>query len=107
MALRVVAQGGDTRVAAVHLDGGAHRAGLSAGDVVVALNGLRVNHTSLMERISRVAPGETVELHAFRRDELMVFSAVAQPPREEVAELVLLEDLEPAVALRRKAWLGA
>ncbi len=54
----------------------AQAAGLSAADVVVAANGLRVNGASLEKLVASHAPGDVLQLHAFRRDELMEFRVV-------------------------------
>lgn len=66
--------GSDCKLSSVHENGAAHRAGLSAGDLLVAIDGLRVTTTNLETLLSRYAVGSTVEVHAFRRDELMTFS---------------------------------
>lgn len=47
-----------------------HRAGLSAGDVIIAVNGIRTDAGLLEKHLSRYCPGDRVTLHAFRRDEL-------------------------------------
>ncbi len=73
--------GSDCKLSAVHENGAAHLAGLSAGDVLVAVDGLRVTAANLDNLLSRYAVGSTVEIHAFRRDELMTFSAVLQGDR--------------------------
>jgi predicted metalloprotease with PDZ domain len=53
-------------------DGGtAQAAGLSAGDVIVALNGLQVSNSHFEARIKRIGVGKQAKVHAFRRDELM------------------------------------
>ncbi len=43
---------------------------MSAGDVLVAIDGLRVTGSNLDGLLSRYLPGAKVEVHAFRRDEL-------------------------------------
>ena len=73
--------GSDCKLSAVHENGAAHLAGLSAGDVLVAVDGLRVTAANLDSLLSRYAVGSTVEIHAFRRDELMTFSAILQGDR--------------------------
>jgi len=67
--------GNDCKLTQVHEGGAAHRAGLSAGDIVVALDGLRVAGApgSLDAMLARYKVGDTVNVHAFRRDELMTF----------------------------------
>jgi predicted metalloprotease with PDZ domain len=53
------------------IEGGtAQAAGLSAGDVIVALEGVRVTSKTLDKRLAARKPGEVVTVHAFRRDEL-------------------------------------
>ena len=59
------------------LDGGAAQAaGLSAGDVLVAIDGLRAS--DLERQLARHRPGDSVRLHAFRRDELLAFDVIVQ-----------------------------
>jgi predicted metalloprotease with PDZ domain len=64
----------------VHEDGAAHRAGLSAGDIVIAIDGLRVNGnpSNLDQLLARYRVDDTVSVHAFRRDELMSFDVRLQ-----------------------------
>jgi len=91
------------------LDGGAAQAaGLSAGDRLIALDGLQLPTDKLAERIARVPAGETVSVHAFRRDELMTFELTPLPAPADTATLWLLPEdgLAPAVLARRQAWLG-
>jgi predicted metalloprotease with PDZ domain len=75
--------GGGARLTNVHEGGPAHQAGLSAGDVIIALDGLRVNGNpaNLDTLLSRYSVGDTVAVHAFRRDELMIFEVQLQGDR--------------------------
>ena len=105
---RVVRDGGDCRLANVYEDGAAHRAGLSANDLLVAINGLRVAATNaglnLETLLARYRSGDTVEVHAFRRDELMRFDVRLTP--DAAACTRLRADAKPAVAARlRQRWL--
>ncbi|WP_024301731.1 M61 family metallopeptidase [Pseudogulbenkiania sp. MAI-1] len=70
------------------LDGGAaQQAGLSGGDVVVAID--RLKASDLDKALARFQPGETVKLHAFRRDELMTFNVRLQAAPADTCRLVL------------------
>jgi predicted metalloprotease with PDZ domain len=51
-------------------DGPAYRAGVIAGDEIVAVNGRRVSASQFDELIGKLQPGDTVNLHVIRRDEL-------------------------------------
>jgi predicted metalloprotease with PDZ domain len=83
----------DCKLTSVHENGAAHLAGLSAGDLLVAIDGLRVTATNLESLLSRYGVDSTVEVHAFRRDELMTFSMTLQGDR--VPGITL--SLDPAV----------
>ena len=85
--------------------GGGQDAGLSEGDVVIALNGLKCG-ANLVKQLADRPPGETVTLHAFRRGVLMTFEATLKSPPDTVVYLELLEDADEAALARRQAWLG-
>ncbi|SMC25813.1 Predicted metalloprotease, contains C-terminal PDZ domain [Andreprevotia lacus DSM 23236] len=75
---KLAAEAGGIKLTQV-LDGGAARAaGLSAGDVLVAWDGLRVSMGNLDALLGGTPAGSTVEIHAFRRDELIVRKLVVQ-----------------------------
>lgn len=81
--------GNDCKLSSVHEGGAAHRAGLSAGDLLVAIDGLRVTATNVETLLSRYGVGTNIELHVFRRDELMCFKARLQGDRVPVIGLAL------------------
>jgi predicted metalloprotease with PDZ domain len=104
LGIRTRTNGNEINISHVLDDGSAQRAGLSAGDVLVAVDDLRVTSSNLEELLSRHRAGEHVRLHAFRRDELMLFDVtLAAPPRDTVT-LTVLEDHSHDKA--RRAWLG-
>ncbi|GAB3415669.1 M61 family metallopeptidase [Massilia agilis] len=74
---------GGARLTGVHEGGPAHRAGLSAGDILIALDGIRVtgNPSNLDTLLARYKVGDKVTVHAFRRDELMSFEVSLQGDR--------------------------
>jgi predicted metalloprotease with PDZ domain len=89
-------------------DGGAaQRAGLSAGDAIVAVDGLRVSGSNLEQRIAAYGPGEQVVVLAFRRDELMAFDVSLQASPIDTCVLSLREKSLANMAARRAAWLSA
>ena len=74
---------GRVELASVLNGGPAHTAGLSAHDQLVAINGLRISDPKDVEQSLRSCrPGQAVDVHVFRRDELRAFTvhpAPAQP----------------------------
>jgi predicted metalloprotease with PDZ domain len=96
--------GADCKLTQVHEGGAAHAAGLSAGDLLVALDRLRVNGNpaNLEALLGRYRVGDSVEVHAFRRDELMTFNVILQGERVAAITLeVLGGDKQPAPKLKR------
>lgn len=73
LGIKVQQAEGGAQLQFVFAEGPAQRAGLSAGDLVIAVDGLRVSAVSLEKAVSARRPGEVLEVHAFRRDELMQF----------------------------------
>lgn len=98
------AAAGGTKLIRTFVGGPAQQAGLSAGDLIIAVDGLRPPGTAVDE-IAKRTPGGTVEVHAFRRDELHRFTlTVGDVPRDRVW-LARIEDAEPEAVARRSAWL--
>ena len=64
----------------------AWRAGLNAGDELVALDGIRVDPMSLGPRLQERAPGSVATLTVFRRDELVNLALPVEvgPPQKLV-----------------------
>jgi predicted metalloprotease with PDZ domain len=82
LGVKAEARNGECRLAHVFDATPAQDAGLSGGDTLVAIGGLRVTAANLDARLARYAAGDTVEVMAFRRDELMRFDVTLarQPP---------------------------
>lgn len=97
---------GSVRLKSVRTGGAAMKAGLSAGDVVVAADGLKVDAKGLLACFAKASPGQRITVHAFRRDELMTVDVVVQAPEATHAWLELDPDPTPAMLARRGAWLG-
>ena len=106
LGVRTRAEGRDLVVTHV-LDGGAAQAaGLAAGDVIAAIDGVRALSLDrgLDPVLDRRRAGEEIVLHAFRRDELLVLRArLRASPRDTC--VLSLRSAKPAAPLRR--WLGA
>jgi len=104
---KTVGDGADCRIVNVFDGGPAQEAGLSGGDLIVALGGLRVRPSNLDGLLARYAAGDNVEVLAFRRDELLridVKLATRPPPK-----FVLKVDPKANKAAQRlrRGWLGA
>jgi len=94
------------KIAEVHDGSPAQVAAISAGDTLVAIEGLRATGATIDRLLARHAPGETVEVAVFRRDELMRFAVTlaARPPERYVVQIDPAADA--AARRRRQSWLG-
>ena len=107
LGVKLAAGNGESRLASVHDDGPAQAAGLSAGDVLIALDGLKVGGgKSLDDMLGRRSAGDDVEIHVFRRDELMVFKLTLAGPVVDKVSLKLSLKAGNAALKLRQGWLG-
>lgn len=106
---RWVADNGAAKLTHVFTGGAAHAAGLSAGDRLLAVDGIQALPDKLATRIAKLPVGTQVDVHAFRRDELMTFTLTAQPAPADTVTLWPLADaqLSDAQRRRRDAWLAS
>ena len=84
-------------VQAAHREGAASKAGLSAHDVIVAIDGLKATTKSL-EQYAKQDAAYTV--HAFRRDELMTFEVKAAQTELHEVELKLQDQAKVELWLK-------
>jgi predicted metalloprotease with PDZ domain len=97
--------GDDVTLSTVTTGGAAHEAGLSAGDVVIAIDGLRTSRGSFTRVLGERKPGERVRLHVFRRDELHELEATLKAPELDGVYFTLVSDAPVDVMARRDRWL--
>ena len=81
--------GPDLVIRQVFENGPAHRAGLSAGDQWVAINGLKVGNSeaALKEALKPYRADQVIELHVFRGDLLKACQLRLAPPKQVTCHL--------------------
>ena len=85
----------------------AERAGLNPGDVLVAIDRLRVTGRNLARRLARFESGERVTATVFRGDELLEVGIVLKPAPLDTCYLTVRDASRCRRPLeRRRAWLG-
>jgi len=84
----------------------AQQAGISAGDRIIALDQLQATEGSVKSALYNRAPGSTLQIHLFRRDELleMVVTLQAAPADSVVLQQIASADDNQLQA--RLQWLG-
>ena len=73
--------------------------------MLLAIDGLKATPERIASTLARYAPGETVEVHAFRRDELMRFVVTLDAAPDDTCYLTLDSAPSPQAEARQKAWL--
>jgi predicted metalloprotease with PDZ domain len=99
--------GADLKLTHVFRGGPAGRAGLSAGDTLVAIDGVRATPDMLAALLERPRSGKPLAVHAFRRDELRTFAVELGAAPVDTVYLSLIADPPASAKLRREAWLGS
>jgi len=107
LGIRYQAQPGGLTLTAVVDDGPAQRAGMNPGDLLVAVDGLRVTERNMAKRLVRLEASETVPAVAFRGDELLEFQLTLAEAAQDTCVLGLDDKPDAAALVRRKAWLGS
>ena len=64
------------KITQVFNDESAEIAGLSAGDIIIAVNNIQVNNLTINNIVNSYKEGEELHIHAFRRDELKEFTLI-------------------------------
>ncbi|MGB5334698.1 MAG: PDZ domain-containing protein [Woeseiaceae bacterium] len=97
---------GKPRFLSVHNGGPAELAGISPGDELIALDGLRIDVAGCEARTRRYRPGDVTELTVFRGDELISARMKWAEAPTDTCYLAFDDDADAAVQSRRGAWLG-
>ncbi|MCF6356098.1 MAG: PDZ domain-containing protein [Candidatus Polarisedimenticolaceae bacterium] len=99
------AEGGRAKLTVVLDNGAAQRAGLSAGDIVIAVDGIRATANNIEQLIAQIPQGSSIPLHLFRRDELMQFDVMPLPAPVDTCRLRVLDQATEHQIESRQSWL--
>jgi predicted metalloprotease with PDZ domain len=95
----------DTTIATILNGSPAEQAGLAGGDVLVALDGLRVTGANWSKLLESLTPEREVSVHYFRGDELHQTCLKPVLAPADTWTFTLME-VEGEVLARRRGWLG-
>lgn len=102
---RLAANGKEAKISQVFDHSAAQLGGLAAGDIVIAVNGIRVTADSLEKIIESYPAGATVQIHAFRRDELREFEITLKAAPQDTCVLTIDHSASPETVVARNSWL--
>jgi len=105
MGITLKEEAGLVRVVHVGEGTAAQKAGVWAGDLIMACNGLKAGLKRIAFELSHAEPGDQFVLHVFRGDELLVFHPVLQAPEITTCYLEVDKDSTPQQNAARAAWL--
>ena len=83
----------------------AWQAGLSAGDTLIAIDGLRASATALSKHLARFKAGASIPISYFRHDQLRE-TTVLVPVATADSVWLPLDGTDPVALGRRQAWLS-
>lgn len=93
------------KITQVFSDESAEHAGLSAGDIIIAINYLQVKKSTIDKVIASYQEDDEFNIHAFRRDELKEFTVRLKSAELTTCYLQLNEDASDEESNRQKDWL--
>jgi predicted metalloprotease with PDZ domain len=107
-ALGVKLGAGPLSIKGLTAGGAADRAGLNAGDELIAVNGWRVaDEAELSKRLEERKPGDSLELLASRRGRIRPFTVTLAARLPESWEILPVADADGAAKKRYQEYIGA
>ena len=62
---------------------------IAPGDIIIALDGVRVKCSNLSELLSRYGEGDEILIHAFRDDSLLAWAVLLGKPKAFLSKVVI------------------
>ncbi|HED16117.1 MAG TPA: M61 family peptidase [Gammaproteobacteria bacterium] len=105
MGLRYKAHASGVEITHVLSGGAALDAGMAAGDIIIAVNGIRADALTFEKRLQNFKPDEVLQAHVFRRDELRECSVTLRSAERDTCYLEWDESCDDETGQRRTTWL--
>ena len=102
--LGVLFEGGSLKIATVFLGSAAYEGGLAAGDEIISVNNLRLPVMNFSKHIEGYPLGSDITIHAFRRDELMVFNVKLKPAPYSTWIFGIDDEAADDALIRQSVW---
>ncbi|MFZ4729854.1 MAG: M61 family metallopeptidase [Pseudanabaena sp.] len=106
MGLSLKSKNGIPEVEKVEFGSPAQKAGISTGDMVIAIAGIRVTAESFNERLRDFAAGDAISVTIFHQDLLHTVEVTLQEPVCNQFELVQIDNASPNQELNLRLWLS-
>ena len=87
-------------------DSPCQKAGLSAGDIIIAVDNVKVTKQSIEKSLKPHKAGDTVIVHAFRRDELIQYELTLEAAPLTTCAMQVNTDASDSQVKHRSLWLN-
>jgi predicted metalloprotease with PDZ domain len=104
LGLRYKTEGDFLKITHVFNNSAAEQAGLSANDLIVSINGIKVTANRL-DKCGFLAPNTSLEVHIFRNEILQTHHLILQSAPLDTCMLVLEKNLSQMIEKRHHQWL--
>ena len=95
----------DLKLTCVYTDSAAEVAGLMPQDELIAINNIKVTSKDLQTMLNRFSPGDEINIHVFRRGELLKFELILDKPIAE-CKLKVMDDATDVQQTMLRSWLS-
>ncbi|MEA5571783.1 M61 family metallopeptidase [Calothrix sp. UHCC 0171] len=106
LGLRVSNEHGREVIKFVEAGSPAQIAGITAGDELLAIDGIKVSANGLTERLKDYQPHDNIEVAVFHQDQLLSFNIVLAPPRQSKYQVILIQNPTSIQKDNLVGWLG-
>ncbi|CAH9018378.1 M61 family metallopeptidase [Candidatus Nitrosacidococcus sp. I8] len=96
----------EAKVSQVFDHGTAQLGGIAAGDIIIAIDGIKATAENLENLIAAYPVDTTITLHAFRADILHSFQVILKPVLKNICLLSFNEQASSEAIITRKSWLN-
>ncbi|MGB3240344.1 MAG: M61 family metallopeptidase [Geitlerinemataceae cyanobacterium] len=106
LGIRTATYNGKTTIEFVEAESPAQKAGIDAGDELLAIDGIRVSAEQLDDRLADYRSGDILTVGIFHQDELCTVPVTLDPPRPDRYQLVPVARPTTAQLQNFEGWLG-
>lgn len=94
------------KITFVEANSPAGKAGVDAGDELLAIDGFRVTSETLSERLQDYRAGDAIALTIFHQEELKTVKIKLAPPQASSYQVTVMKNLTKAQKENLHSWLG-
>ena len=106
MGIRVQSENNQEVIKFVAAESPAAQGGIDANDLLLAIDGIRVNANSLNERLKDYQANNTIQVTVFHQDELKTLPVTLAPPQPSRYEVAIKDNLSELQRQNLAGWLG-